>query len=218
MLQWQVHAAGYEMVERPLEGGEVVRALQPKALVPVRGYVLGPEHAGLFRQFATLKQSPEAIVEFANQYGLLWQENADFELLERQWLVPIAEVRALVSTYDLAMTTDDDAKRTECFEQIWALFNTGRIHPRFKLEMHPHDDQRIPNKCWTEPVPENLIGAILLQVADQVSQGTRFKRCENCPKWLRVGPGSRRKATTRFCSTRCRVAWNRRHKGGSDAR
>ena len=179
---------------------------------------MGPEHAGLFREFSALDQSPDAIVEFANRYGLLWQDNADFERYEEKWLVSIAEVKALVSTYDRAMATDDVAERTACFEAIWALFDSGRIRPRFVLRMHPHEFLAMPSKCRTEPVPENLIAAIWLQFADQVSQGTQFKRCENCPKWLRIGLGSGRKASTRFCSTRCRVAWNRRHKGGSDAR
>ena len=193
--------------------------VQPRAPVPVRGYGLGPEHAGLFREFAALDQTPEAIVGFAARYGLLWQENADFEHYEDRWLVPIAEVRAMISTYDQAMAADDPEESKECFEAIWALFNSGRIRPRFVVRIHPDHDLAIPNKCWTEPVPENLMAAIWLQLADQVSHGTKFKRCENCPKWFPVGPSTRTKPSKRFCSTRCRVAWHTRHKaGGNDAR
>ncbi len=208
MFEWQRHTAGYEVVPRPT--GEL--AIQPKARAPVRGYVLGSEHAGLYREFAALEPTIEVVCAFANRYGLLWSENADFELYEQRWLIPIAEMKALVSAYDEAARTRDPAKKRQRLEDIWALFNTGRIRPRFVLRMEPHDFLAMPEKCKTEPVPENLMAAMWLQFADQVSQGTQFKRCENCPTWFPVGPGTRTKPSKRFCSTRCRVAWHTRHK------
>ena len=208
MLDWQYHTSGYEVVPRPQTSGEKLLVVQPKASVPVHGYTLGPEHAGLFREFAALDQTPESVVSFAGRYGLLWQEYGSFELFEDQWLISIAMVQALVSEYDQAIAANDPEEKKQSFERIWELFNTDRIPIRFKLRMHPHRTLAIPNKCWTEPVPENLMSAIWLQIADQVSQGTQFKRCENCPSWFPVGPGTRTKPTKRFCSTRCRVAWH----------
>ncbi len=93
MFEWQRHTEGYEVVPRPT--GEM--AIQPKARAPVRGYVLGSGHAGLFREFAALEPTIEVVCAFANRYGFLWNENADFESYEQQWLIPITEMKALVS-------------------------------------------------------------------------------------------------------------------------
>ncbi len=58
--------------------------------------------------------------------------------------------------------------------------------------------------------PIDLISAMWLQIAGEITNETKFRKCLWCPKWFPHGPGTGHKATKRFCSDRCRKGWNRR--------
>ena len=55
--------------------------------------------------------------------------------------------------------------------------------------------------------PRTLFGAMLLQVADELTTGIEFKRCDNCSTWFKF------RANKNFCSSKCRYAHsNKRRK------
>ena len=89
LFEWQVDQDGYELAERPQDDGTTITVIQHKS-GPVRGYRLDLEEkdAGLFRQFASLDRTPEAVVEFATEYGFLWQEYGDREPI-KAWFTAI---------------------------------------------------------------------------------------------------------------------------------
>ncbi len=63
-------------------------------------------------------------------------------------------------------------------------------------------------------VPLDLISAMWLQIAGEITNETKFRKCLWCPKWFPHGPGTGHKATKRFCSDRCRKGWNRQQNSG----
>ncbi len=206
LFEWQVDQDGYELAERPQDDGTTITIIQCKG-GPVRGYRLDLEEkdAGLFRQFASLDRTPEAVVEFATEYGLLWQEYGDLEPI-KAWFTAIGTMQALVGALEEG--------RHEAF---WALFNDHEFRPRFSAWIEPN--RLLPPKSKFKLMPDSLMAVMWLQLADYSTKGTAFKQCEFCPRWFPVGPGTGRKASKRFCSARCRVAWNRRHNtGGHHAR
>jgi hypothetical protein len=60
-------------------------------------------------------------------------------------------------------------------------------------------------------VPLSLGSALLIQAAKALSGNNKFRKCLNCPEWMRIGAGSH-SAPRVFCCDKCRVAFNRKMK------
>lgn len=208
-FDWQRHVDGYEVTERVIRpSGEVLRVVQSKGKA-VEVYFFGPEHAGLFREFAALEQTPHAVEGFANSYGLLWQQDADFELYESQWLVSIAVMSKLVEAVDKALSDAVDAHKLD--DALYWL-NCDRLPVAFAPRIEPNEKK--PSRPKFRLIPTSLAAALWHQAANQVIRGTTFKQCENCSRWFPVGPGTGGRSDKRHCSERCRVALYRAHKAG----
>jgi hypothetical protein len=55
--------------------------------------------------------------------------------------------------------------------------------------------------------PTTLLDALWLQLAQALSGGTQFRRCEKCNIPFSVG-GKGRRLVARFCSDKCRIDFN----------
>ncbi len=207
-FEWQIDQYGYEL-GRGTSASRAWPVIQRKG-GPFRGYRLDIEgtDAGLFRQFALLDPTPEAAISFANEFGFLVenQNRSDKEPIGL-WLDWIGRMKVLVTAID--------EKR---YEDFWEGFNEPHYddEPLFAARIEPHEV--VPKKSNFKLVPQSLLAAMWFQLGNYATKGAALKQCEFCPRWFPVGPGTGRKPSKRFCSTRCRVAWNRRYKGGSDAR
>jgi hypothetical protein len=189
LFEWPVDEAGYELTgtgKFVVGKGGVSRYYHPLVT-----------DDGVHREFANLPETPEAVLRFASKYGDLWQEGRDS--LDR-WYQEIFMMRQLIELLD---AKDKD-------KVFHAYFNRPHTAPpaRFCIV---YDDKRRP---VIQAVPQNLIAAMQLMVANEFVRTIEYKPCEQCPKWIPVGPGTGRKGKgkTRFCSTTCRVAWHRQHK------
>jgi hypothetical protein len=58
--------------------------------------------------------------------------------------------------------------------------------------------------------PSSLLGAMWLQIARALTETKPFKQCEYCDGWFELASEARRNAT-RFCSSKCKVAWHRKN-------
>lgn len=181
---------------------------------PLREYWPLDEHPGLFRRFANLPEDlspedlspePKALLEFANEFGLLgtWAistgQMPDSEDLIG-WRDDIRSFRAMVGAID-------DGRVREACEAFRG--NTG---PRMTVRIeHAPFGGRYPS---LHVAPLTLVGALWLQVAGQLTQGLKFRKCKHkqCPTHFPVGARTRFRKTKVFCSDRCRVAWNRQKK------
>ncbi len=219
-FEWWVDQHGYELVYRESVSRETTRTIEgwyvQRKGGPVRAYRPLKDHPALFRQFAHLPLEREAVLEFITRFGFLFPHNQEAELVN-DWLARARGMGEIVRNIDEGRT-----------EEVLRLFNdelsssTGSrdfepIIPGFGLRRHlPHFSIRIGKNDRAQPTlqvaPMSLIGAMWLQVAGEITDGTNFKKCRHCPTWFPVGPRTGHKRTKMFCSTRCRVAWNR-HKG-----
>ena len=66
-------------------------------------------------------------------------------------------------------------------------------------------------KWQIEISPKDLRGALWLQFAHALCRSSSFKRCEECDRWLQIGPGAARLEKT-YCSNACRMRAYRKRK------
>lgn len=225
-FEWARDKHGYELWPTEDSGG-----MWPKSRLRAKG---GPlefyrpleEHPGLFRRFASItprffhphhghvvSHEPDKIVQFANEFGLLtgyWgrhedEDEVEEDLLEdlEDWTFHIEEMRKIIKELDLGDRQSAADRFNELsIEPSWpglSLFAEikiarGRKNKRLYLNISPF----------------LLLSSMYLQLASEITNNTQYKKCELCPNWFPFGPGTGHKQTKKFCSTRCRVAWNRR--------
>jgi hypothetical protein len=200
-FDWVVDQHGYELVKREshephgttamhelmAQGGWIIRSKGG----PPHGYRPLEDRQGMFRQFASLKKDPDAIMEFVNEFGLLGV-GADEEHMET-WQAAIEYMEPIVRLID-----DGTLK------EATYLFN-ARTHPQMSMRINNPALKR----ARLQVTPTNLLGAMWLQLGGEITHGTKFKTCKTCPTWFPVGPGTNNRVTREYCSNRCRTAWNR---------
>ena len=230
-FEWFVDQDGYELV------GEVV-GIWPETTLPVirpkggtlRGYRPLEEFPGLVRRLANLprnengKVNPDDILEFANEFGLLTalvQHRLEKDYWPSEalvvWESAVTSANGIVKKIDKGEPPRNVAElfnalplppvpRRAPFTEIHPVRDPYEPpEPTFSVRIDPDDRGRLSMRV----APLKLLSALWLQLAGEITDGTTFKECEQCPNWFPVGPGTGHKRTKRFCETRCRVAWNR---------
>jgi hypothetical protein len=205
-FEWQVDQHGYEVGHAGPSGSPLTQGVEGKG-GPSRAYRLDLEdsHAGLFREFAALKPTQEQILRFANEYGCLVNKDGAVERFT-EWYYWIDVMNNLVAALDSGRHEDFwEGFNEESSNEVSWWPNTLAFVTR--IEADP-----VPAKSRFKLVPTSLLAAMWLQLANAGTKSTAFKQCEFCPHWFPVGPGTGRKPSKKFCSNRCRVAWNRAQK------
>ena len=218
-FEWPVDKAGYdlELVKPRRSPGRSPTQLtaghtEPYYVIRRQGGPLSyyrplEDHPGLARRLAdlatTAPSDDTALRDFANECGLLglWSFGVD---PEEQRQEEVADWRSRARSLRHVFWLKDAGKLQAACE----LFNE-HIHPRFTARIHYQPaaaDRRL------QIAPLTLIGALWLQVAGELTHGTRFKKCRQCPTWFPVGRGAKYRSSREFCSNRCRMAWHRHHK------
>ncbi len=212
-FEWQVDQGGYEIVpagddppaiERPafedphIVGGWYIR----RKGGPLRAYRPLESAPGLARLFASLPRGPQALLDFANEFGLLgvgrrehsgepaWEERGD------RW-------HESVFGFGLVVRDIDSGNK-----RAMASAFTKYVAPRMTVRIEVPPTGRLS----LEVAPIDLMSAMWLQIAREITNETKFRKCLRCPKWFPYGPGTGHKATKHFCGDTCRQAWNRQKK------
>ena len=217
-FEWWVDQRGYELVYKKAESRGSVRTFEgwhvQRKGGPVRAYRPLEDHRGLFRRFAHLTPEKESILEFITEFGFLFPHNQESELVN-DWLARARGMAEIVQSIDEGRTDEvmrlfndeiSAAGTSRGLEPIIPVFVLRRYLPHFSIRIGKNDRAR----TTLQVVPQSLIGAMWFQVAEQITDETDFRKCGHCPTWFPVGRGTGHKRTRIFCSTRCRVAWNRR--------
>lgn len=213
---WYVDESGYEPVsaaeDQPVSERAVLKepaigggwCLRPKG-GPLRKYYPLEVEPGLARRFAYLSRKPQEILGFANEFGFLGVGRSDHpdELAREEhvllWHAHIQGVHHVVEGID-----------TSGRLEMALVFNdyVGRDKPSMIVRIETGEG-KLPSQIV---VPTNLLSAIWLQIADELTGTDNFRQCRQCPRWFAYGPGTRHRETKRFCSARCRMAWHRHKK------
>jgi hypothetical protein len=195
---------------------------------------------GIFRDFAGLEPTPEAVLAFANRYGAL-RQRIGFDSFNL-WQKGIRQMRQLVTLGDAV--TDGDCKRiSQALEPFLAdpsLVTAADIRPirrRYERgEKVPRDElaqaavmrlyhgispvERLEAEgAWHYPSGNvalrlkhaDLLDFMFFQLGHALLSGRRFRQCVACGKWSLLQPGvSRADRTT--CSAYCRLRLYRRRR------
>jgi hypothetical protein len=200
---WHVDQAGYTIeLDEPRGLGAVHEYLVCSRGGPLRSYWPLDED-GLWLRFAETCKTPEGVLGFVNEFGLLTQSP------ER--LDSILETAALIRRIAEHFHAGERAVATKLF--------AGSGMPTLKEAiLWSAESPGVFEACL---VPLKLRDALLHQACEAITGNRRFRRCRNegCPNWFRLGPHAdtgegRRTYTVRrqFCSDRCRVASARHRK------
>lgn len=216
---WYVDQDGYEAVSAEELPEGVRRPVLQAATLPagqgfwlkrkgglLRAYRPLDEQSGLARRFAYLPKTPSAFVDFANEFGFLGAGCAehpdDLEWEEHSWWWHnhVQGFRSVVECIDAG----DKYSIASVFNQY--------VEPKMAVRI----DTVRAKQPVLKVVPLNLIEGMWLQVAGELTAGTKYRKCEWCPRWFSYGAGTGRRETRRFCSNRCRKAWNWHEKGNRE--
>lgn len=215
-FEWFVDERGYEPVSaatnQPVREREVLKepAIGGGWTLRRRGgslrkYYPLVDEPGLARRFAYLSREPQEILGFVREFGFLGvgrlehPDELDWDEEVQWWHTHIQGMRHIVEGIDGGARL-----------KIASIFNdyVGRDKPSMTVRIEIREG-KLPSQ---KVVPTNLLSALWLQVADEITKDVNFRQCEQCPRWFGYGPGTQHRETKRFCSNRCRQAWHRKQK------
>lgn len=211
-----VDALGYETVHpkrtRVLLSGRstLLTGREPTPQVHRKGGPLEErrplEIAGMFRIFADTRKSETGVLGFANRFGLLGlgplDRTTDPPLSEDPhnaaenldgWYRAIDAMRGLIRLLD--------AQDWPALSATYDRYSLGRM----TIKLLPN---RKNDGLEAVPVPNTLLQAMWLQLAQSASVKQAWRRCQHhqCGTWFVVGHGTGRRSTALYCSDRCRKA------------
>lgn len=224
-FEWHRDRRGYELVKVPKN------IAPPTPESPNAGFDWGlralggpldlyrplEDHRGLFRRFAAL-EGPTDILSFAKEFGELVNHPRKVE--PRSFANQTPEWRGAIAVHGIRRIDPDWTDPIRCVAKVIDVLDRegslAAAHEldRLYLTLDPSATVRIaiserPRRPYVSLVPKSLLGAIHLQLVMAITEATHFKKCEQCPNWFPQGRGTGNRSTRRFCSDRCRVAWNR---------
>jgi hypothetical protein len=190
-------------------------------------------HPGIFRDFADLQQTPEAVLNFANRYGGL-RERLDFNAFPN-WRHGIQHFQQLVGLND-ALTGNDWTRIPKALEPLLADASLAesaeirQIHLKRKrgenVSLNEQVHVVVMRLCraiapaerfaaegsWNSLTGKvelrlkhaDLLDFMFYQLGHAFIGGRRFRQCTVCGKWSLLTPGVNRADRT-TCSGYCRV-------------
>jgi hypothetical protein len=168
-------------------------------------YTLAPA-TPVHRLFAALPDSPDELVKFANEFGLLTSPIAVAAVQELN--VAKARLRELLAAVDRANTSRGTAKFSRMMEltRLWDDFAAPRLtaHPRLGMAIVPERTATGDATVALRVSPATLYDYMLLLTASELQQGRiTWRLCLVCGKPMPIGPRQGRKHQ-QTCSPACR--------------
>ena len=159
--------------------------------------------SNLHREFANLDRTPDAIQDFANNWGNLGGEKAkripqgSIEVIGVGWSSWVSQV------HQARLALRDELEDAPRFINLQLRQHTAGAY--FSMD---GDDPKV------HLVPKNLQGAIWLQIAQELSGFTEHRKCQapGCEGWITIDP-SKPGPKNRYCSPRCSKRAQRAKKG-----
>ena len=154
------------------------------------------DHPELFMEFASLKNSPDEYLKFANEYGFLRKmpfKNYDEHL--STWYGHRETIQSILIEWNNC-TNNESIKEFIRKYSEWPW-------PGLAITLGRSFDERLPALYIT---PGDLHMAMILQFFQSISSNVQLRRCAVCPTWFTYGTGTGRRKSAHYCSDRCRKA------------
>ncbi|MBL8794292.1 MAG: hypothetical protein JNM56_10325 [Planctomycetia bacterium] len=237
---WRVSLSGYclkrqqsRQVKPKLVGPADAEAgdyLLPNGPWRYREYEPLKEYPGLFRTFADTPADGQGILNFANQYGHLGDQLGEGVEIdptevesEEEWDQFDAAIRDDTPVEDFDRWTDA-IKLMKEMVGIWQKLTLNeadegivtRLQTTVSRELRGRLEvvlQRNPKLGVSklQIVPQNLLGALWLQLAQAVDSGKELRACQTCGRWFEVSLDAFRKSRS-YCGESCRSKAYRQRK------
>jgi hypothetical protein len=227
-FEWPVASSGYRLVKT-----ETAEGVEPTELF----YVVTPnggdflnkrafeKFPGLFLEFAHMEPTPEGVLAFASKFGLL-QADRENELI--WWLQYQRDFAELVALKGRAKLPDTMAPGRRLVSvklgeleglqfampdsRLGALDRVNRVF-QAGITAYISRDGRASGLVVK---PTSLLAAMALQLGLWLGAETEsIGQCPQCGGTFEKGPGTRHRASRRYCSLKCQEAarYTRRKKG-----
>lgn len=185
-------------------GSEPYNVLIPRGEELVQYHPLD-EHPAIFMELAETPMNPEGVKSFKDKFGPL-RDYSGLEIPEA-WYSEMRTIRKAVRSWEKGKKSGSVRTWVKSFNRE---IGWGEHRSSASVQLISTDDPLSPNLAV---VPDNLIAAIWLQFAQQVSSSTGLRRCNWCGTWFVFGTGTGRRRSAHFCADRCRQAAHRKQKG-----
>ena len=210
-LEWQARRDGYQVQEQPAVPD--IGASAGPYLIPIgrSGFIYRPmeEHPSMFREFADLEPTPEAVVSFANKYGAPIGDFGHYKYTEgfpqtAEPLVTREEIYRGNYLEHIYGYIQDMQKAVERYESgdLDGLITPSSLASA-DLKFDRVEGRETPNLFIQ---PRTLKDAMWFQFARTVAGGIQIRKCSQCPAWFPFGTGTGRRKSALYCSDRCRKA------------
>jgi hypothetical protein len=157
--------------------------------------------SGLFRIFADAPATAEGMRDFAGEFGLPWDADDGSGNVVAADVGPLLAHRAALRAALDRLDAGNATALADSFSRYW-----GRV--RLALRPAPEGTVELVLR------PLNLIQAMWLQLGLHAASRAKLLRCEHCGTPFRVGTGTGRRDTAKFCSDACKsAAYRARHEG-----
>jgi predicted nucleic acid-binding Zn ribbon protein len=187
----------------------------------------------LHRQFASIGDEPEAVLEFVRRFGFLGLDRrTPPQAIDQESVAQILDARDHMRE---ALTVFDDLTRMETkarrlrkemleegqpvasdfapgdFRQVAGGFFNQWASPQLVARLVPVTDARHRAGLKLVLAPRTLIGSMWLQIAEELTGGAKFRHCDWCGQPIRIGAnGGRSDKST--CSDACRQALSKHNR------
>ena len=169
------------------------------------------QHPGLFMEFAGVGSKPEAIKAFADKYGQLHLQGVPDYL--RGWSFEIRRMRDAVKLMEKGKKAGSLRDWVQVYNRRLDDLIGEKARASAAFQLMDTDDPLRPS---LHAVPDDLLSAMWLQLAQQVSSSTGLRRCAWCSTWFVYGTGTGRRKSGHYCSPKCQKAKWKRQKDQKD--
>lgn len=216
-LKWAVDTDGYEIVHEDNSAEDVPTQLEANFYRPalqeaaymrrgvirrkggeLRNYEPMTEAPGIARRLVDMyaidphsqRPSDEEILDFVGRYGLLAETDA----------MAVRDLIYMAKYLHLFAQAIDSGKKQLARE----VFNE-RVMPRMTVRLVGSKSGRLTANWNLEVAPTSLFGVAWLQMAQELTQGKKLKKCDapDCLEWF---PD---RSNKRFCDNRCKMAYHK---------
>jgi hypothetical protein len=160
---------------------------------------------GLFVDFSKTPPNPEGVKAFADKYGQIQGVHGPVSF--EPWYREIKVMKRAVRAWEKGKNEGSLRKWVDDFNRVYPeLFeDKGRASASISLQ-----NTNDPLRPTLHIIPHDLLSAMWLQFAQQVSSSTGLRLCKWCSTWFVFGSGTGRRKSGHYCSPRCyKAAWKR---------
>ena len=165
-------------------------------------------YPALFMELADTDPTPEGATGFINKYGPPMVDHV-FKTMPPADLWLVLEAAKAVKSIVRSWERYRETRNTQTFLRRLRSEPSLR-HASFTIHLKQASED---DKLSMVLVPNDLLAAIWLQLAQAITKNYGFRQCDECLTWFEVAPGKGR-PEKRFCSNACSMRAYRKRKVG----